>query len=103
MAAPVVSGAIALLVERYRAVTGGVTPTPQLIRALLAETAVDLGFLGPDYAYGWGLMDARAALEVIDVDEGSGWRFVFVGVFFFVVCCFVFVFVVVGFLFFLLV
>lgn len=76
MAAPVVSGAIALLVERYRAVTGGVTPTPHLIRALLAETAVDLGNPGPDYAYGWGLMDARAALEIIDVDEGSGRRFV---------------------------
>ena len=80
MAAPVVSGAIALLVERYRAVTGGVTPTPHLIRALLAETAVDLGNPGPDYAYGWGLMDARAALEVIDVDEGSGRRFVLDGV-----------------------
>lgn len=75
MATPVVSGAIALLVERYRAVTGGVTPTPHLIRALLAGTATDLGNPGPDYAYGWGLLDAQAALETIDIDDGSGRRF----------------------------
>lgn len=76
MAAPVVSGALALLIERYRTVTGGAAPSPQLLRALLATTAVDLGNPGPDYAYGWGLLDARAALEMIDADQGSGRRFV---------------------------
>lgn len=75
MAAPVVTGAVALLVERYRTVTGGITPSPHLIRALLAETAVDLGNPGPDYSYGWGLLDAQAALQMVDADEGSGRRF----------------------------
>lgn len=76
MAAPVVSGAITLLIERYRAVTGGSSPSPQLIRALLAETAVDLGNPGPDFVYGWGLLDTHAAVTMIDVDGGSGRRFV---------------------------
>ncbi len=77
MASPTVSGAIALLLERYRKVTGSVTPPPaQLIRALVANTAADLGTPGPDYAYGWGLLDAQAALKVIDADSGAGRRFI---------------------------
>ncbi len=73
MAAPVVSGALALLVERYRAVGGG-TLTPQIAKALLVNTARDLGTPGPDYGYGWGLLDAQAAAALIDVDAGTGRR-----------------------------
>ncbi|MEK7322410.1 MAG: S8 family serine peptidase [Pseudomonadota bacterium] len=77
MATPTVSGAIALLVERYRKVTGSLAPPPaHLIRALVANTAADLGTPGPDYAYGWGLLDAQAALKVIDADSGAGRRFI---------------------------
>lgn len=77
MATPTVSGAIALLMERYRKVTGSVAPPPaHLIRALVANTATDLGTPGPDYAYGWGLLDAQAALRVIDSDGGAGRRFI---------------------------
>jgi serine protease len=55
MAAPHVSGVAALLASR------GVT-RPDQIRAALERTARDLGPGGWDAEYGWGLIDARAAL-----------------------------------------
>ncbi len=77
MASPTVSGAIALLLERYRGVTGNASPPPsELVRALLVNTAADLGAPGPDYMYGWGLLDAEAALKVIEADGGSGRRLI---------------------------
>ena len=54
-AAPLVSGACALLLQIH--------PTwgPIEMLAALKETAVDLGSVGPDTTYGWGLVDALAA------------------------------------------
>jgi serine protease len=56
MAAPHVSGLAALLASR------GVTD-PNAIRQALQKTARDLGPPGWDPEYGWGMIDARAALE----------------------------------------
>jgi len=67
MATPTVSGIVALLVERYRTSNNGITPTPDIIKALLVNTASDLGRPGPDYLYGHGLVNAEAAVNVIDV------------------------------------
>ncbi|MDQ3205528.1 MAG: S8 family serine peptidase [Pseudomonadota bacterium] len=57
MAAPHVTGALALLMERY----------PYLyndqIRDVLLTTARDLGAAGVDEIYGWGLMDLEKAIE----------------------------------------
>ncbi|MDX1251505.1 MAG: S8 family serine peptidase [Gammaproteobacteria bacterium] len=70
MSTPVVSGAVALIVERYRAIAKGQTPAPHLVKALLAHSARDLGNKGPDYVYGWGLLDAQAAVSL--VNDGVG-------------------------------
>ena len=67
MSAPVVTGAIALLVQRYRQNFEDITPSPDIIKSLLVNTAVDLGRPGPDYVYGHGMLDALAAVETIDV------------------------------------
>jgi serine protease len=56
MAAPHVSGLAALLASR------GVT-APAAIREVLQMTARDLGPAGYDQEYGWGMIDARAALQ----------------------------------------
>jgi serine protease len=56
MATPHVSGVAALLASR------GVT-SPAAIREALRMTAQDLGPAGWDPQYGWGLIDAQAALE----------------------------------------
>jgi len=65
MACPHAAGLAALIVSM-----GTVEPTA--VRNLLRETAVDLGTTGFDDEYGWGLIDARAALERAD-QGGSGW------------------------------
>ncbi len=56
-AAPHVSGVAALLIAYGNAVT------PDEVRAALQETAEDLGAPGPDDTYGYGLVDAFAALQ----------------------------------------
>jgi len=56
MAAPHVSGVAALLISAGRA------NTPDQIRTILQQTAEDKGTPGKDDIYGWGLVDAAAAL-----------------------------------------
>ena len=87
--APVVSGVLALLLERLREDHGvdleTAPPLPSTLKALLLHTARDLwrdaapardranpdtgeGVVyhrGPDFATGWGLLDATRALEVL--------------------------------------
>jgi len=65
MACPVVSGALALLMERVDALYSGLELLPSTYKALLAHTAVDLGNAGPDYIYGYGRIDVEAADTVI--------------------------------------
>jgi len=57
MAAPHVSGVAALLIAN------GNATTPDEVRAALQETAEDLGTPGRDDTYGWGLVNAYAALN----------------------------------------
>ena len=57
MAAPHVSGAAALLISN------GVTD-PDMINKILETTAKDLGPVGWDEEYGWGLIDVGAALHL---------------------------------------
>jgi serine protease len=56
MAAPHVAGVAAMLMQQ------GVTD-PAAIENLLEKTAVDLGTPGRDNTFGFGLVDARAALR----------------------------------------
>lgn len=64
-AAPAVSGISALLIQQYRNIYGGIDPWPSTVKALLIHTAVDLGNPGPDYAFGYGRVDAQAAMDVL--------------------------------------
>lgn len=64
MAAPGVSGGAALLVEHYRNLRG-VEPKAATLKGLLVHTAFDAGNVGPDYVYGWGLVDIAAAAKFL--------------------------------------
>jgi hypothetical protein len=74
MAAPVVTGISALIVEQYRRTNGGANPDPELLRALLIHGADDIGNAGPDYTYGWGLVDAKNSVDTIIADGAKGLR-----------------------------
>ena len=66
MAAPNTTGAIMLLEEYYEKLHGGQKMRSSMVKALLCHTAKEAGTtLGPDYAFGWGLLDAKAAAEKI--------------------------------------
>ncbi|MFT3920000.1 S8 family serine peptidase [Cloacibacterium sp.] len=72
-AAAVVSGIISLLQQYWKSVSpNSAYMWSSTVRALLAHTANDKGPEGPDYIYGWGLVDAQRASQAIhDNIEGS--------------------------------
>lgn len=65
MACPGVSGTAAQLNQAYREFNAGNLPKAGLMKAILLNTADDLGNPGPDFSYGWGRINARRALETI--------------------------------------
>ncbi len=69
MASPTVTGSLALLVQRYRQLHGGATPPAALMKALVCNTATDLGNPGPDFKYGFGSLNIRAAVEALETNQ----------------------------------
>ncbi len=66
MSAPSVAGTLVLLNEQYRKLNNNEKPDGGLIKAIACNTAEDLGNPGPDYIYGFGLINGRRAVEVIE-------------------------------------
>ena len=66
MSGPIIAGATTILNERYRQLNGGATPKAALLKALLCNTAEDLGNAGPDYTFGFGMLNARRAVEAME-------------------------------------
>jgi hypothetical protein len=64
MATPNAAGSAALIQQLY-ANTFGQRPRASLLKALLIHTADDLGNPGPDYKFGWGLINVKAAADMI--------------------------------------
>ncbi len=67
LAAPSVSGTMALILEDWRA-THDDDPLPSTIKGILIHTARDLGAPGPDYRFGYGLIDARSCIDLVRYD-----------------------------------
>lgn len=93
MAAPVVSGIIALMMEQFQDTYGNLADLPSTYKAMLIHTAKDmvkteefasrefdnpdttdpvLYHAGPDFATGYGLVDADAARDIVTRSEQ--WR-----------------------------
>ncbi len=66
MSAPNVAGSLLLLQELYEEENGNSMRSATL-KGLAIHTAKDLGNDGPDYTYGWGLLDANKAGDVISI------------------------------------
>jgi len=67
LAAPSVTGTMALILDDWRAIHHQ-DPLPSTIKAILIHTATDLGSAGPDYAYGFGRINAQKAVELVRID-----------------------------------
>ncbi len=67
LAAPSVSGVMALMLEDWRAIYE-TDPFPSTLKGLLIHTATDWGLAGPDYACGYGLVNAQKAIDLIRAD-----------------------------------
>jgi len=64
-AAPVVAGTMAVLHEAYQTIHSERAEAP-LLKAIMLNTANDAGNIGPDYIYGWGLLNADRAISTIE-------------------------------------
>jgi len=66
-AAPGIAGVAAQLYEAYTTLNGGALPESALIKAIMLNTATDYGNVGPDFSFGWGMVNGlRAAMLIED-------------------------------------
>ncbi len=77
MATPGASGAAILLAEYYGELFSGDAMLASTLKGLILHTADDLGNSGPDYIYGWGLMNAEAAAIQIEKQSQNPYLTVF--------------------------
>ncbi|WP_229240830.1 S8 family serine peptidase [Dyadobacter sp. SG02] len=66
MAAPAVAGGLALLYQRYRQLNDGNNPKNLLMKALLCNGATDKGLAGPDFTYGFGVMNLLRSVSMME-------------------------------------
>lgn len=82
-AAPGVAGIFAQLQHAHKTMNGGEVAPSALLKAILLNTANDLGNEGPDFRYGWGHINAFRAVKVLeenryqqlDVAQGTATEF----------------------------
>jgi hypothetical protein len=74
MSAPAVTGMSALLVEQWRRTFANADPAPAVLKTLFIAGAEDLGNDGPDYTYGFGMVNAKNSVDLIIADGGAGRR-----------------------------
>lgn len=79
MACPGVAGSLAQLYHAYKELNGGTYPHSALMKAILLNTADDIGNPGPDYQHGWGRINVNRAVKILEnysyiqdsVDQGD--------------------------------
>ena len=65
MASPAAAGIGALVAQEYKRVTGGYDIRHDTLKAVLVNTAEDIGNPGPDYKAGFGMINAKAAVDTV--------------------------------------
>jgi subtilase family protein len=70
MSAASVTGSAVLLIEHYQNLHGAI-PRSATTKGLVIHTATDAGNAGPDYSFGWGVMNTAAAAQFL-TDHAAG-------------------------------
>lgn len=71
MATPNALGSASLLVQLYAREFSGQRMRASTLKSLMIHTADDIGNTGPDYTYGWGLINVKAAADLILAHKAS--------------------------------
>ncbi len=66
MACPGVAGTLAQLMQAYRELNNGHDPMAGSLKAIILNTAEDLGNPGPDFKFGWARINALRAIRVVE-------------------------------------
>ena len=69
MAAPAVSGGLALLYQQYRNLHNQQNPRNGLMKALLCNGSADKGNAGPDYQFGFGWMNLLRSVKMLETNS----------------------------------
>lgn len=73
MAAPNVTGSLGLLLQQQNLLYGGLVFRASTLKGLVIHTADEAGSNpGPDYVFGWGLMNTLKAAQVMATDAAQG-------------------------------
>ncbi|HTX17144.1 MAG TPA: S8 family serine peptidase [Bacteroidota bacterium] len=73
MATPCISGSVGLILENEKRLYGSQQFRSSTIKGLIIHTADEAGSSpGPDYSYGWGLMNTYRAIDLMDNDKLAG-------------------------------
>ncbi len=64
-ASPQVAGAMALLYQHYRQLNGGKNPPADLMKAVVCNTATDIGRKGVDFEFGFGWINPADAIDLL--------------------------------------
>lgn len=72
MATPTITGSLMLLQELYSKLNAGRYMKASTLKALAIHTAKEAGLKsGPDYQFGWGLVDVKAAADLLMAANGK--------------------------------
>ncbi len=66
MACPGIAGSLAQLYHAYNELNNGQDPKGGLMKALILNTAEDLGNPGPDFKFGWGRINNLRAVKTLE-------------------------------------
>lgn len=73
MSTPNITGSIGLLLQHHRNLNGTTPLRGSTLKGLVIHTADEAGsFNGPDYRFGWGLMNTLKATQLITSDKNAG-------------------------------
>lgn len=65
MATPAATGMATLVMQQYKRTTGGFDMRHDVLKAVLINTAIDKENVGPDYKAGFGMINAKDAVDVV--------------------------------------